>query len=194
MEIDFEPILKNIAKHVTLEKSEINHFTSLLSIKEIPKKKLLLQEGESCTSISYVHSGILRAYCYDKEIHERVIMFAVQDWWVTDIQGFATGTPAIVNIEAIEDSVVFELQKDDLDELYIKVPKFERIFRILMQNSYIREQLRTTQNLTSTAEERYKNFVAKYPNVYQRVPLKQIASYLGITPEFLSVIRKKKSK
>ena len=121
-------------------------------------------------------------------------MFAVQDWWITDIQGFVTGKPAIVNIEAIEDSVVLELQKDDLDKLYVKVPKFERVFRILMQNSYIREQLRTTQNLTLTAEERYVNFVAKYPHVYQRVPLKQIASYLGITPEFLSVIRKKKSE
>lgn len=191
--MDFDLILKNIAKHVTLEKAEIDHFISLLTVREVSKKKFLLQEGEACTSINYVHSGILRAYCYDKEIHERVIMFAVQDWWITDIQGFSTGKPAIVNIEAIEDSVVLELQKDDLDELYLKVPKFERVFRILMQNSYIREQLRTTQNLTLTAEERYVNFLAKYPHVYQRVPLKQIASYLGITPEFLSVIRKKKT-
>lgn len=191
--MDFDPILKNIAKHVTLEKAEIDHFISLLTVREVSKKKFLLQEGEACTSINYVHSGILRAYCYDKEIHERVIMFAVQDWWITDIQGFSTGKSAIVNIEAIEDSVVLELQKDDLDELYLKVPKFERVFRILMQNSYIREQLRTTQNLTLTAEERYINFLAKYPHVYQRVPLKQIASYLGITPEFLSVIRKKKT-
>lgn len=192
--MDFKAILENISNHVSLDKKEIDLFTSLLTVKEVSKKKFLLQEGKSCSSIHYVHSGILRAYCYDKEIHERVIMFAVQDWWITDIHGFATGKPAIVNIEAIEDSVVLELQKEDLDQLYSKVPKFERVFRILMQNSYIREQLRTTQNLTLTAEERYVNFVAKYPNVYQRVPLKQIASYLGITPEFLSVIRKKKAK
>lgn len=192
MEFDF--ILKNICKHVTLEKDEITHFTSLLKIKVVSKKKFLLQEGEACTTIYYVQSGILRAYCHDKDHNERVIMFAVQDWWITDIQGFSTGNPAIVNIEAIEDSVVLELKKKDLDQLYIDVPKFERVFRILMQNSYIREQLRTTQNLTLTAEERYNNFVAKYPHVYQRVPLKQIASYLGITPEFLSVIRKKKSE
>lgn len=192
--MDFDSILKNIAKHVTLEKAEIDHFISLLTIRKVPKKKILLQEGERCSTINYVHSGILRAYCHDKDFHERVIMFAVQDWWITDIHGFATGNPVIVNIEAIEDSVVFELQKNDLDDLYIKVPKFERVFRILMQNSYIREQLRTTQNLTLSAEERYANFVVKYPHVYQRVPLKQIASYLGITPEFLSVIRKKKGK
>lgn len=192
--MDFDPILKNISKHVTLEKGEIDHFTSLLTMKEVSKRKLLLQEGEPCTTINYVHSGILRAYCHDKDFHERVIMFAVQDWWITDIHGFATRKPAIVNIEAIENSVVFELQKDDLDKLYVKIPKFERVFRMLMQNSYIREQLRTTQNLTLSAEERYVNFLAKYPHVYQRVPLKQIASYLGITPEFLSVIRKKKAE
>ncbi len=192
--MNFEQILKNIAKHVALEKDEIDYFTSLLTVKEVPKKKFLLQESEPCTTINYVHSGILRAYCHDKDFNECVVMFAVQDWWITDIHGFATGNPAIVNIEAIEDSVVFELQKKDLDKLYVKVPKFERVFRILMQNSYIREQLRTTQNLTLTAEERYVNFLSKYPHVYQRVPLKQIASYLGITPEFLSVIRKKKAE
>ena len=85
--MNFDPILKNIAKHVKLQKDEIDHFTSLLTLREVPKKKLLLKEGDPCTTINYVHSGILRAYCYDKEIHERVIMFAVQDWWITDIQG-----------------------------------------------------------------------------------------------------------
>ena len=191
--MDYDPIIKNITQHLLLEQDEIDHFISLLNAKKVLKKKFLLHVGKQCTSINYVHSGILRSYCHDKDLHERVIMFAAQDWWITDIHGFATGKPAIVNIQAIEDSVIFELQKDDLDKLYINIPKFERVFRILMQNSYIREQLRTTQNLTLTSEERYINFVAKYPHVYQRVPLKQIASYLGITPEFLSVIRKNKS-
>ncbi len=94
----------------------------------------------------------------------------------------------------MEDSELFHLPKAALDELFIQAPKFERFFRIIMQNSYVREQLRTIQNLSITAEERYINFVNKYPQFVQRVPLKQIASYLGITPEFLSVIRKKLSK
>ena len=188
--MDFIPILNNVNKHIKLHQGEINSFTSLLTLKEVPKGKFVLKEGQPCRSISYVHSGILRAYCYDREYHERVVMFAPSDWWVTDIHGFALNKPAQLNIEAIKPSIIFQLHYTDLEKLYLKAPKFERFFRLLMQNSYIREQLRTTQNLTLTAEERYLNFIKKYPIVYQQVPLKQIASYLGITPEFLSLIRK----
>jgi CRP-like cAMP-binding protein len=121
-------------------------------------------------------------------------MFAINDWWITDMYSFASGQPAMLNIDAIEDSTVFELLKTDLDELYIKAPKFARFFRIIMQNAYIREQLRIIQNLSMPAEERYQSFLKKYPQFTERVPLKQIASYLGITPEFLSVLRKKAAR
>ena len=95
-------------------------------------------------------------------------------------------------IEAIEDSCIFQIRKEDLDNLYITVPKFERFFRILMQNAYTREQLRIIENLSLPAKERYDNFLRKYPHIAKAVTLKQIASYLGITPEFLSTIRKSK--
>jgi CRP-like cAMP-binding protein len=117
-------------------------------------------------------------------------MFAVPDWWVTDMYCFLNGRPAMMYIEAIENSSIFQLRKEDLDELYVRVPKFERFFRILMQNAYTREQLRVIQNLSLPAKERYNNFLEKYPHIAQAVTLKQIASYLGITPEFLSAIRK----
>jgi CRP-like cAMP-binding protein len=107
---------------------------------------------------------------------------------------FATGEPAMQNIIAIEESCVLQLKKTDLDKLYIEVPKFERFFRILMQNSYIREQVRVLQNLSLTAEARYTIFINKYPKLMQHVSQKQIASYLGITPEFLSTLRKNKMK
>ena len=94
-----------------------------------------------------------------------------------------------MNIETIEESVIFKLQKEDLEDLYLKIPKFERFFRIIMQNAYIREQLRVIQNLSLSAEQRYYIFLEKYPKVAQQVTQKQIASYLGITPEFLSMIR-----
>ena len=121
-------------------------------------------------------------------------MFAIADWWVTDMYCFINEQPAILNIEAIEDSVIVQLQKKELDELYVKVPKFERFFRILMQNAYIREQLRIIQNLSLSAEERYDIFLKKYPQVSKQVTQKQIASYLGITPEFLSMIKRNKTK
>lgn len=98
----------------------------------------------------------------------------------------------MLTIEAIEESSVYQLKKNDLEKLYQTVPQFERFFRILMQNAYIREQLRVVQNLSMTAEERYDIFVKKYPEVANKVKQKQIASYLGITAEFLSMIKRKK--
>ncbi len=189
--MDFTNILKNVSKHITLDKSEVDYFTSKLTYLEVPKKKFLLTEGQPCNVISYVNTGALRAYYLDQQDSESVIMFALNDWWVTDMHAFVMEQPALLTIDSIEDSTVLQLQKKDLDQLYIKVPKFERFFRIMMQNSYVREQLRVVQNLSLSAEERYQLFLKKYPQVVQRVPLKHIASYLGITPEFLSVIRKK---
>jgi CRP-like cAMP-binding protein len=121
-------------------------------------------------------------------------MLAVDDWWITDMYSFAMNKPAMQFICAIESSSVFQLQKDDFDKLLLKVPSFERFFRILMQNAYIREQLRVIQNLSMPAEERYIKFLEKYPHVAKRVSQKQIASYIGVSPEFLSAMRKRLKK
>jgi CRP-like cAMP-binding protein len=192
--MDYSAILKNIAKHITLDEKETACFTSLLSYREVRKKESLLREGELCRNINYVHSGVLRAYYLDKEGNENIIMFAINDWWVTDIYSFATGNPAVMHIDALENSTIFQLSRNDLERLFGEVPGFERFFRIIMQNSYIREQLRSIQNLSLSAEERYLNFSQKYPDFMQKISQKQIASYLGITPEFLSVIRSKLRK
>jgi Cyclic nucleotide-binding domain. len=184
-------VLQNVSKHISLERKEADYFISLLTEKEVKRKEIILEAGKPCTIINYVHSGVLRAFYRDREADESIIMFAINDWWVTDMFSFSTGHPAMLNIDALEDSTVLQLQKKDLDQLYLEVPKFERFFRIIMQNAYVREQLRIIENLSLTAEERYNNFLKKYPQFAQRVPLKQIASYLGVTPEFLSVVRKK---
>lgn len=190
----YDLILKNIAKHIDFDKEEVEFFTSLIIFKEIPKKALVLQAGQVCKYISYVHSGALRAYHIDKDGKESTIMFAVADWWVTDMFCFLNEKPAMMYIEAIENSSVFQLSKEYLEKLFYNVPKFERFFRILMQNAYTREQLRVIENLSLTAEDRYDSFLIKYPHTAKAVTQKQIASYLGITPEFLSAIRKNKSK
>ena len=190
----YAQLLKNIGKHISLNKKEENYFISLLKEQEIKKKEFVLREGQLCKNISYVISGTLRAYYLDKEGRESTIMFAIADWWITDMACFIDEQSAMMFIEAIENSSVFLLQKDDLDKLYIEIPKFERFFRIIMQNAYIREQLRVMQNLSLSAEERYYSFLAKYPQIVKQVTQKQIASYLGITPEFLSMVRGKKNK
>lgn len=118
-------------------------------------------------------------------------MFAMKDWWLTDMYCFLNEKPSMTFIETIEDSSVFNLSKVNFDQLLTAIPKFERFFRILMQNAYTREQLRSIENLTLNAEERYVRFINKYPQIASNVTQKQIAFYLGITPEFLSYIRKK---
>lgn len=192
--MNYDLLLRNVSKHINLDDDEINFFTSLVTFKEAGRKSVLLKEGQSCRNISYVHAGALRAYHLDKDGRESTIMFAPSDWWVTDMFCFLNDKPAMMYIEAIEDSCLFQLHKDHLEILFDKVPKFERFFRILMQNAYTREQLRIIENLSLTAEERYDSFLRKYPQIAKAVTQKQIASYLGITPEFLSAIRKNKSR
>lgn len=187
-------LLKNIAKHITLTAEETGLFLSLLEYKELPRKTILLAEGQSCRHISYVHSGAIRAFCTDTNGKEATIMFALPDWWVTDMYCFLNAQPAMMQLETVADSCIFQLSKENFDRLFTSIPAFEKFFRILMQNAYTREQLRTIESLTLTAAERYHRFTGKYPQVSQLVTQKQIASYLGITPEFLSVIRSKKTK
>lgn len=185
------PILHNLQKHITLTKAEEDHFISILTYKEIPKKTTLLAEGQACNQLSYVHSGALRSYCLDESGKESTIMFAMADWWLTDMYCFLNEKPSMTFIETLEDSVVFSISKPHFDQLFHTISGFERFFRILMQNAYTREQLRTIENLTLKAEERYYRFLNKYPQMAGKLTQKQIASYLGITPEFLSNIRKK---
>lgn len=190
----YDLILNNVSKHISLEGEEVTYFISLLRQRRVPKKSFVLKEGQICKKIYFVHAGTLRAFFANKSGKESTIMFAVQDWWITDMHCFINRLPAMLNIQAVEDSAVLQLLKDDLESLFLRVPKFERFFRIIMQNAYIREQLRVIQNLSLSAEERYESFLSKYPQVSRQVTQKQIASYLGITPEFLSMIRRKKGK
>jgi len=185
-------ILKNIEKHISLSNAEKERFISALHLKNIEKKNLLLRQGQLCKSLYFVESGSLRAFNINEDGKESTIMFAVTDWWVTDMYAFAKQKPALVSIEAIHDSRLMGINFEVLEELFIKIPKLERLFRILFQNAYIREQLRVLNNISLTTEERYHKFVEKYPQIVDKITQKQIASYLGVTPEFLSTVKKNK--
>lgn len=186
-------LLKNITKHITLTEEDTSFFTSLITCKVLAKKTLLLQANEDCRYLSYVHSGALRSYYIDKDGKESTIMFAIADWWITDMYCYLNKKPAMMHIETIEQSTVFQISRVNFDHLLETVPKFEKFFRILMQNAYTREQLRVMENLSLTAEERYHSFLTRYPQIVKQVTQKQIASYLGITPEFLSTLKKPKA-
>ncbi|MEO5976895.1 MAG: Crp/Fnr family transcriptional regulator [Chryseolinea sp.] len=184
-------ILKNVSKHITLDKSETELFLSFLELKKVKRKTVLLKEGQICRASTFIVDGALKGFTFDKAGHEYVINFALKDWWIADMYSLISQRPGVLTIEAIADSEIVVLTKEKQNILYEKVPKFEKFFRVLVENSLVANQQRLINNLTLTAEERYEYFVKKYPFVLECAPLHNIASYLGMTPEFLSKIRRR---
>jgi CRP-like cAMP-binding protein len=182
-------ILKNVSKHIMLDEKEKNFFISLLKPTSLKHKDFYLREGVVCKQSAFVLKGALKSFTVDREGRQHILSFAIRDWWISDMYSWISQKPAILNIEAIADSEILELSKGDQQTLFEKVPKFERFFRILIENSLVANQQRLIDNLSSTAEDRYLRFIKKYPLIPECVPQHNIASYLGITPEFLSKIR-----
>ena len=187
--MDTELILKNVGRHITLNQDEKTFFLSLLEPRSFKRKKLYLEAGAVCKHSAFVLDGALKSYTVDAEGKEHILSFATRDWWISDMYSLLSQKPAILNIEAIADSEVLMLSREHQQLLYERVPKFERFFRILVENSLVANQQRLIDNMSSTAEERYLAFIGKYPIIPSCVPQHNIASYLGITPEFLSKIR-----
>ena len=188
----FEPIFKNFIKHIVLDESEIAYVKSILQHKMIRKNDYLLRPGDVCRGVSFVAEGCLRVYYADAEGKEHILHFAFEDWWATDTASFYAQTPAALTIDALEDTKVIQIAYQDLEKLYEKIPKFERFFRILTQNAYAMQQQRIIANLSQSAQERYAQFKKTHPKLSRRIAQKHIAAFLGITPEFLSMLRKKK--
>ena len=187
-------ILQNVGKHIQLSKTEADYFVSLLQRRTLKRKEYLLKEGDVCKTENFITQGCLRTYTIDENGFENTIMFAIEDWWIGDLYGFWTQTPSTHFIDALENSELLQISKPNLDKLFETVPKFERFYRIVFQNALIAERKRINQNLSFTAEQRYLNFIEKYPGMEQRISQKHIATFLGITPEFLSMIRNKIAK
>lgn len=186
-----DDFIKRIQHYVALTEEDIRYTKSFFEPSFIRQNDFLVTNGEPCKYIIYVGSGCLMSYYSDPEGNVHVIQFATSGWWTGDLHSFTHATPSIYSTRALADSEVLLLTKPDMDLLFTQVPKFERYFRIIFQNSLVTHQFRIIQNFSSTAEERYLYFQKKYPSLEQFVPLKYIASYLGITPEFLSKIRRK---
>ena len=187
----YELIFANFALHIKLDATETEQIKARLQQKTVKKKTELLSRGAVCRNIYFVNKGCLRIFNVDNQGEEHNVSFCPENWWAVDISSFSHQTPAFYNIDALEDTEVFYLSYPVLEELYIAIPKLERFFRILTQNGFHLYQQRITSNLSKSAEERYAQFQKQYPKLEQRIAQKQIASYLGITPVFLSMIRRK---
>jgi CRP-like cAMP-binding protein len=192
--MDADLILKNVGKHIQLNERETNFFLSLLRPATLKKKDVFLKEGVVCKDSAFVIEGAMKSFTVDREGKEHILNFATPGWWISDLYSLISQKPGILNIEAIADSDVLILSGEDQQLLYTKVPKFERFFRILIENALVANQQRLIDNLSSTAEDRYLHFIKKYPTIPSCVPQHNIASYLGITPEFLSKIRARLAK
>jgi CRP-like cAMP-binding protein len=186
-------LLKNISKHISLTVDEKEFFISLLKTKSLKKGEYLLREGDVCKYESFVIKGCLKSYYEDDNGAEHIVDFLVEEWWADDLYSFFTQTKSKSNIRALENTEVLQISKDDLETLYQRIPKFERLFRLIFQRAYISQRDQITLMLSTPAEERYIQFLKKKPYATKRFPQKDIASYLGVTPQFLSILKKKMS-
>src|SRR5690349_18305220 len=186
----FERLSQNINEHISLTEEEFNFCKTLFFPKKLRKKQYLLQEGDVCKYVSFVEEGMLRTYAIDEKGNEHILSFSMEGWWTADLYSFLTGEPSLYNIEALEECELLLLAKSSWDALLEKVPALERYFRIIIQNNLIALQRRLMGTMSETAEEKYTKLVKTFPTCIQRVPQHMIASYLGITRETLSRIRR----
>jgi CRP-like cAMP-binding protein len=184
-------VLQNISKYITLTAQESDLFVSLLHARTYKRKDYILALGDICRYDTFITQGCVKVCYLDNEGLEHIVKFALEDWWVVDLNSFINRTPAFYYIQALEDTQVFQLSKSNYDFLHHTIPTFEKFSHTRWQQGFIALQQRIMQNLSLDAKTRYLHFLQKYPTLEQRISQKQIAAYLGITPEFLSMIRRK---
>ena len=192
--MSIQPLITYFEKFLPLEEEEISFLESVFKERKVRRRQFILQEGDVCKVNSFVVEGCLKMYMVDENGKEHNLQFAVENWWIGDIGSFHSEQPSKLYIEAIESSVILQIKKEDQLKLFVDFPKFNRIFRVFTENALISFQIRVLQNISSTAEERYLDFRERYPYFLNRISNVQIASYLGVTPEFLSTIRKRLAK
>ncbi|MFL9830482.1 Crp/Fnr family transcriptional regulator [Flavobacterium sp. ARAG 55.4] len=182
-------IINNIEKIVSLTPEEKELFLNKTEIRHYKAKSILLNSGEVCKYSYFVNSGILRSFNINDNIVEYVLSFACEGWWMGDMYSLISQKPGNLFIEVIEDAEVVLLSKENQELLYSEIPKLERFFRILTENSLVANQERLMDNLSLSAEDRFDKFNKRYASLAHKIPQKQIASYIGVTPEFFSKMK-----
>lgn len=189
-----QALIHHFQEYLPLTEDEIELLTSRVQTRKIKRRHMILQEGFVCKHYSFVVDGCLKMYGIDDKGFEHNIQFAAENDWIADIGSFHSQKPSKLFIEALEPAEIIQIEQSDLYFLYLNIPKLDRIFKVIIENKYVELQNRVLQTFSSTAEQRYLCFLEQYPHLSNRLPNTQIASYLGITPEFLSKVRKDLSK
>lgn len=187
-----QPLIDHFKNYIPLNEEEKKLLDNRVTLRKIRKKQMILQEGFVCRQYSFVVEGCMKMYGVDMKGVEHNIQFAAENDWIADIGSFHSDKPSKLFIEALEPSILLQIEKQDLYFLYRSIPKLDRIFKVIIENKFVELQTRVLQNISSTAQERYQSFLEQYPGLALRLPNTQIASYLGITPEFLSKMRGEK--
>jgi len=189
-----KPLIDHFNKILPLDDEEIAFVEEVFKERRVKRRQFILQEGDICKFNTFVVEGCFRMYVVDKNVKEHNLQFAIEDCWTGDIQSFFFKKPSQLYIEAMESSIVLQIKREDQFKLYSDYPKFNRIFRILAENDNLSLQRRILNNISLSSEERYLDFSERHPQLFNRISNVQIASYLGVTPEFLSAIRKRIAK
>jgi CRP-like cAMP-binding protein len=189
------PLIDHLESYLPFDDKEKQLLAERVTERQIRRRQAILQEGFHCRHYTFVVSGCLKMFAVDAKGTEHNIQFAAENdraatRWIADIGSLHSGEPSKLFIEAVEPSVIIQIEKDDLYFLYRNIAKLDRIFKVIVEDNYVALQNRVLQNFSSTAQDRYISFLQQYPTLAQRLPNTQIASYLGITPEFLSKVRK----
>jgi CRP-like cAMP-binding protein len=186
---EYKSILDNIGKYVSLRESEKDQLVSIIKTTRVRKRQFIDQPGYTSKYRNYVLSGAFRSYFIDNDGKDHTVQIAVEDWFVSDFYSYITQTPATLFVEALEDSVLFQMQYEDIEGLCSEIHGLSEYFRITTERAFAFSRKRALSNLSMTAEERYLDLLNSYPGIVNRVPQKVIASYLGMSQEFLSKIR-----
>lgn len=186
MDTPYALLLEHIGRHLTLSAAEEERILELFQVRTLKAKQFLYHEGDIHKSQAFVVSGCLRSYAVDHNGFEHILQFAPPGWWIGDMQSLLEQAPGKLNIDAIQPSTFLLIGRNDLEQLYLDIPGMERHFRKLLERSVVTYQNRLLDNLSLSARERYENFCRAYPSLIRELPQKQVASYIGVTPEFLS--------
>lgn len=176
-------------KGVALSEDEIQILKDYFTHKKYRKHQYVVQEGDVVQYEYFILKGLTRTYRVDERGQEHILRFTPEDWWAGDLGSSLGKIPTIYNIDCIEETEVLRIGIDDLETMFEKIPQMNKYFRLLYQKSIVAINARITGNLTQSATRRYEEFIKRYPQIEQRVPNHQIASYLGIAPQSLSRIR-----
>lgn len=186
----YDIIFKHLEKKVTLTHEEKELIQSFFIFKKIKKKQVLLLEGHTCNYMTFVSEGLLKAYNIDEKGHEHINQFVPEGWWVSDMNSFFSEEVSFYSIDAIEDSEILILSKENFEKLTLRVPVMEKYFRLLFQNSLITKERRLISSHIHNAEQKYNHILTSNPDLIKRVPQNLLASYLGVAPETLSRLKK----